>query len=152
MFTKTPVYSVEIVRYTLLLRYPSIQSYWMLLEHFPLPSLSLMHKISSDTIHARYILSNVHRPWEIRVNFPMMCVYYLTIFTYKNVKSILLVIWWPVTMKANYTKDWFALWYGSWKIIFHTWLSHLQKLKQTLTGSRRTCRLSQNLAPVWFHC
>ena len=104
MFTKTPVYSVEIVRYTLLLRYTSIQSYWMLLEHFPLPSLSLMHKISSDTIHARYILSNVHRPWEIRVNFPMMCVYYLTIFTYKNMKSILLVIRWPCNNEGELYK------------------------------------------------
>ena len=42
-FTKKPVYSAEIVRYALLLRYTSIQSYRMLLEHFPLPSLSLLH-------------------------------------------------------------------------------------------------------------
>ena len=42
MFIKKPVYSAEIVRYALLLRYTSIQSYRMLLEHFPLPSLSLL--------------------------------------------------------------------------------------------------------------
>ena len=52
MFTKKPVYSAEIVRYALLLRYTSIQSYRMLLEHFQLPSLSLLHKISSGKIDA----------------------------------------------------------------------------------------------------
>ena len=50
MFSKKPACSAEIVRYALLLRYTSIQSYRMLLEHFPLPSLSLLHKISSGTI------------------------------------------------------------------------------------------------------
>ena len=35
-----------------LLRYKSIQPYQMLLEHFPLPSLSLLHKISCGTINA----------------------------------------------------------------------------------------------------
>ena len=52
MFTGKPVYSAEIVRYVLLLRYTFIQLYRMLLEHFPLPSLSLLHKISSGTIDA----------------------------------------------------------------------------------------------------
>ena len=50
MFTKKPVYSAKIVRYALLLRYTSIQSYRMLPEHYPLLSLSLLHKISSGTI------------------------------------------------------------------------------------------------------
>ena len=50
MFTKKPVYSAEIVRYAL--RYTSIQSYRMLVERFPLPSPSLLHKISSGTIVA----------------------------------------------------------------------------------------------------
>ena len=52
MFTKKPVYSAEIVTYALLLLYTVIQSYRMLLENFPLPSLSLLHKISSGTIQA----------------------------------------------------------------------------------------------------
>ena len=50
MFTKKPVYSAEMVRYALLLGCTSIQSYRILLEHFPLPSLLLLHKISSGTI------------------------------------------------------------------------------------------------------
>ena len=58
MFTKEPVYSAEIGRYALLLRYTSIQSYRMLLEHFPFPSLSILLKISRGTIDA----VNVHRP------------------------------------------------------------------------------------------
>ena len=50
MFTKKRIYSAEIARYALLLRYTSIQLYRKLLEHFTLPSLSLLHKISSGTI------------------------------------------------------------------------------------------------------
>ena len=56
MFSKKPVYSAEIVRYALLLRCTPIQSYRMPLEHFPLPSLSLLQKISSGTIN---VVSNV---------------------------------------------------------------------------------------------
>ena len=76
MLTNKPVYSAEIVRYALLLRYKSIHPYRMLLADFPLVSLSLMYKISSGTI-----------------KFPIMCVLRLTKCTYKNVKSILLVVW-----------------------------------------------------------
>ena len=51
-FTKKPIYSANIIRYSLLLRYTSIQSYKVLLQDFPLPSLSLLQKISSGTIDA----------------------------------------------------------------------------------------------------
>ena len=49
---KRPVYSVSVIRFALFLRYTSIQSYRILLEDFPLPSLSLLKKISSGTIDA----------------------------------------------------------------------------------------------------
>ena len=49
-FTKKPIYSANIIRYSLLLRYTSLQSYKALLRDFPLPSLSLLQKISSGTI------------------------------------------------------------------------------------------------------
>ena len=49
---KKTIYSVNIIRYNLLLRYTSIQSYKVLLQGFRLPSLSLRQKISSDTIDA----------------------------------------------------------------------------------------------------
>ena len=51
-FTKKPIYSANIIRYSLLLRYTSIQSYKVSLQDFPLPSLSLLQKISSGTIDA----------------------------------------------------------------------------------------------------
>ena len=38
-FTKKPIYSANIIRYSLLLRYTSIQSYKVLLQDFSLPSL-----------------------------------------------------------------------------------------------------------------
>ena len=50
-FTKKPIYSANIIRYSLLLRYTSIQSYKVSLQDFPLP-LSLLQKISSGTIDA----------------------------------------------------------------------------------------------------
>ena len=51
-FTKKNIYLVNIIRYSLFLRYTSIQSYKVLLQDFPLPSLSLLQKISSGTIDA----------------------------------------------------------------------------------------------------
>ena len=51
-FTKKHIYSANIVRYSLFLRYTSIQSYKVLLQDFPLPTLSLLQKISSGTIDA----------------------------------------------------------------------------------------------------
>ena len=50
--TKKPIYWANIIRYTFLLRYTSLQSYKFLLQDFPLPSLSLLQKISSGTIDA----------------------------------------------------------------------------------------------------
>ena len=51
-FRKKTIYSANIIRYSLPLRYTSIQSYKVLLQDFPLPSLSLLQKISSGTIDA----------------------------------------------------------------------------------------------------
>ena len=51
-FTKKTIYLSNIIRYSLLFRYTSIQSYKVLLQDFPLPSLSLRQKISSGTIDA----------------------------------------------------------------------------------------------------
>lgn len=49
-FQKRPIYSAKIIRYALLLRYSSIQAYKMLLDEFPLPSLSLLEKISQGGV------------------------------------------------------------------------------------------------------
>ena len=47
---KKPIYPAKIIRYSLLLRYTSIQSQKALIQDFPLPPLLLLKKISSDTI------------------------------------------------------------------------------------------------------
>ena len=44
-FQKCPIYSARIIRYALLVRYTSFQAYKLLLEEFPMPSLSLLEKI-----------------------------------------------------------------------------------------------------------
>ena len=49
---KKRIYSGNIIWCTLLLRYTSIQSYKMLLEDFPLPSLPLLSKINKRKIDA----------------------------------------------------------------------------------------------------
>ena len=49
-FKKAPIYSSRIIRYALLLRYTSFQAYKLLQEEFPLPSLSLLNKISSGGV------------------------------------------------------------------------------------------------------
>ena len=49
---KNQVYSSEIIQYALLLRYTSLQSYKLLLDEFPLPSISLLNKIKEENIDA----------------------------------------------------------------------------------------------------
>ena len=51
-FQKKPIYSANVIRYALMLRYSSLQVYKLLLEEFYLPSLSLLHKISKGKIDA----------------------------------------------------------------------------------------------------
>ena len=47
---KKPKFSMDVIRYALLLRYTSLQSYRLNAEHFPLPSLSFLRKISEGGI------------------------------------------------------------------------------------------------------
>ena len=46
------MYSSEVIQYALLLRYTSLQSYKLLLDEFPLPSISLLNKIKEGNIDA----------------------------------------------------------------------------------------------------
>ena len=96
----------QIGRFAFLLRYTSTQLYRMLIEHLPLPSLSLLHNISSGTVDPVNCVQTLRN----EVISPLMCVWCLMKRTYKNVKSVLLVIRWTITVEVNYTKDWFALW------------------------------------------
>ena len=47
-----PPFSSEMIRYVLLLRYTSVQSYKLLLEKFPLPSISQLNKIQQGGVDA----------------------------------------------------------------------------------------------------
>ena len=49
---KKQVYSSEVMQYTLLLLYSSLKSYKLLLGDFPLPSISLLNKITEGNIDA----------------------------------------------------------------------------------------------------
>ena len=56
-----PKYSANLLRYALLLRYTSTQAYKLLLEQFPLPSLSLLKKLNKggmEPIKAVKVLLN----------------------------------------------------------------------------------------------
>ena len=43
-------FTSEMIRYALLLRYTSLQSYKLLLEKFPLPSISLLNKLQQGGV------------------------------------------------------------------------------------------------------
>ena len=47
-----PAFSAELVRFALLLNYTSPQAYRMLLEEFPLPSVSMLKKLQAGGIDA----------------------------------------------------------------------------------------------------
>ena len=51
-FKMSPVYAPDIIRFALMLRYTSVQSYKLLLDEFRLPSLSLLRKIVTGDIDA----------------------------------------------------------------------------------------------------
>ena len=51
-FKKSPIYSANLIRYSLLLRYSSLPVYKILQEEFKLPSLSLLRKITTGKIDA----------------------------------------------------------------------------------------------------
>ena len=83
-FKKNQVYSSEIIQYALLLRYTSLQSYKLLLDEFPLPSISLLNKIKEGNIDAlkaaKLLLENSSISKDIVVLFDKMylqkCVQY----------------------------------------------------------------------------
>ena len=54
-----PKYSVNILRYTFLLRYTSTQAYKLLLEQFPLPSLTLLKKINNGGMEPIKVVKNL---------------------------------------------------------------------------------------------
>ena len=72
-FKKNQVYSSEIIQYTLLLRHISLQSRKLLLEEFPLPSISLLNKIKEGNIDAlkaaKLLLENSSISKDIAVLF-----------------------------------------------------------------------------------
>ena len=51
-FQKSPVYSANMIRYALLLRYSSLQTYKLLKEEFKLPSVSLLRRLTAGKIDA----------------------------------------------------------------------------------------------------
>jgi len=50
-FLKRPIYSANLLRYAILLRYTSLASYKLLLEEFKLPSISLLKKVTAGKIN-----------------------------------------------------------------------------------------------------
>ena len=64
------------IRYALLLRYTSLQSYKLLLDEFPLPSTSLLNKIKGGNIDAlkaaKLLLENSSISKDIVVLFDKM--------------------------------------------------------------------------------
>ena len=49
-FKKIRIFSCNVIRYSLLLRYPSLQTYRLLMKMFPFPSLSLQKKMTEGQL------------------------------------------------------------------------------------------------------
>ena len=77
-YQKKPIYSGNLIRYALLLRYTSMQSYKVLLEEFRLPSLSLLNKICSGNIDAlkaaKLLLENGKMSQDVSIIFDEMYI------------------------------------------------------------------------------
>lgn len=55
-YTKCPNYSSNVVRYALYLRYTSLQAYKLLLEEFPLPSVSYLRSLTNGMYSTNYFI------------------------------------------------------------------------------------------------
>ena len=75
-FKKNQVCFNEVIQYALLHRYTSLQSYKLLLDEFPLPSISLLNNIKEGNIDAlkavRLLLENSSTSKDIVVLFDEM--------------------------------------------------------------------------------
>ena len=49
-YKKSPVYSANLIRYALMLRYSSLQAYKLMMQEFKIPSLALLQKITAGKI------------------------------------------------------------------------------------------------------
>ena len=106
-FTKKPVFSAEIVRYALSLRYTSIQSYRILPEHFPLLSLPLLLKIRSGTIDAVKYAQTLKNEGKISSD---MCLMFDEMYLQKSEEYFAGdLVGYNSEGELLYTKDWFAL-------------------------------------------
>ena len=64
-FQKKPRFSSNVIRYALLLRYTSLQSYRLIAKDFPLPSLSFLKKITEGGIDAVKALQKLKEKGKI---------------------------------------------------------------------------------------
>ena len=67
-----PPYSASMIRYALLLRYTSAQAYKILLEQFPLPSISLLNKIQQGGVDAIKALKLLREQGNISKDLVLM--------------------------------------------------------------------------------
>ena len=72
-FKKRPHYSSKVIRYALLQRYTSLQGYRMMCEYFPLPSLSLLRKITKGSIDAIKCAKKLKMVGKISEDVVLMC-------------------------------------------------------------------------------
>ena len=67
-----PPYSAEMIRYALHLRYTSLQAYKIVLEKFPLPSISLLNKIQQGGVDAIKAVTFLREKGEISTDCILM--------------------------------------------------------------------------------
>ena len=67
-----PPYSAEMIRYALHLRYTSLQAYKIVLEKFPLPSISLLNKIQQGGVDAIKAVTFLREKCEISTDCILM--------------------------------------------------------------------------------
>ena len=85
----SPVYAPDIIRFALMLRYTSVQSYKLLLDEFRLPSLSLGKIVTGDTDAAKSA-----KLLKDEEKYQVMYASYLTSCICKIVKNIRRSTYW----------------------------------------------------------
>ena len=76
-----PPYSSAMIRFALHLRYTSLQSYKLLLEKFPLPSISTLHRIQAGGVDSLKAVKKLREKGHMRAR---ACVWFgMHLYVYK---------------------------------------------------------------------
>lgn len=141
-----PPYSAAMIRFALHLRYTSLQAYKLLLEKFPLPSISILNKIQQGFVDALKSLKVLRDKGEISNDLILM--FDEMYCTYKRQPSIKQESTSVLTRRVTFIKESWHLWSLVWKNQYHLLFKLYLKWHWTVNGYVKKLPTLLKILPV----